>query len=207
MEADYSRLDSSPGTSSLGELATKYPGRFGKSILTTNFDPLVEISIRRSGGTYLRTTLHADGNLSQTEGDGVHVIHLHGLWFGSDTLHTSQQLGQARPALELHLVGCCEIVGRRVCIWRMGRCFHGSNDGLRPDDAACPEILWTFYSPTPILSEQLGERLGPGINRGRVTLYQGIDCHKFFHGYIKSGKNWSRNTRSSCHAVKSSTCS
>jgi hypothetical protein len=39
-----------PGIEYLGELLAHYPQRFGRSILTTNFDPLIEISIRRAGG-------------------------------------------------------------------------------------------------------------------------------------------------------------
>ena len=91
----------SPGTEALGKLVTSYPDRFGRSILTTNFDPLIEVAIQRAFGNYFRTTLHADGNLSQTEGTGCHVIHVHGYWYGSDTLHTGRQLGQSRPRLKL----------------------------------------------------------------------------------------------------------
>src|SRR5258708_3410369 len=50
-----------PGTEALGKLATAYPDRFGRSILTTNFDPLLEVAIQRASGAYFRTTLHADG--------------------------------------------------------------------------------------------------------------------------------------------------
>jgi hypothetical protein len=95
------------GTEALGKLITRYPERFGRSLLTTNFDPLLEVAIRRAGGNYFRTTLHADGNLSQTEGTGCHVIHLHGYWYGSDTLHTSRQLSQTLRASGLHSVHYC----------------------------------------------------------------------------------------------------
>jgi hypothetical protein len=48
------------------------------------------------------------------------------------------------------------------------------------DDAATPEILWAFYTKTPVVSEHLESRISVGANRGRVTLYQGVDCNVFF---------------------------
>ena len=61
-------------------------------MLTTNFDPLIGVSISAAGGTSFRTILHRDGNISLTEGDGSHIVYLHGYWFGSDTLHTPRLL-------------------------------------------------------------------------------------------------------------------
>ena len=52
MDLDASGWHLNPGTESLGALATNYPERFGRSILTTNFDPLIEVAIRRAGGNY-----------------------------------------------------------------------------------------------------------------------------------------------------------
>ena len=96
MEADLDGWALTRGTEALGGLISKYPERFGGSLLTTNFDPLFEVAIRRVGGKLFRTILHSDGYLGQTQGEGCHVIHLHGYWYGSDTLHTIQQL---RPLL------------------------------------------------------------------------------------------------------------
>jgi len=72
MEFD-SRWELNPGIEALGKLVAHYPQRFGKTVLTTNFDPLIEVAIRRAGGDYFKTALHADGNLSQTEARGCHV--------------------------------------------------------------------------------------------------------------------------------------
>src|SRR5262249_26615390 len=41
-----------PAVESLGRLIVHYGERFGKDVLTTNFDPLIEVSIRRAGGHY-----------------------------------------------------------------------------------------------------------------------------------------------------------
>src|SRR5438552_7941620 len=92
-----------PGTEALGKLIAHYTKRFGRIVLTTNFDPLIEVAITRAGGQYFKTALHADGNLSQTEAPGCHVAHLHGYWYGSDTLHTVSQLQHSRPHLRASL--------------------------------------------------------------------------------------------------------
>lgn len=141
----------SPATECIGKLAAHYPSRFGRSILTTNFDPLIEVSIRRAGGNYFRTTLHSDGNLSQTEGTGCHVIHLHGYWYGSDTLHTARQLGQARPRLRASLSALLR--EKLVVVCGYGGWDDAFTEALMDvarDDSANPEVLWTFLSPHPL---------------------------------------------------------
>jgi tetratricopeptide (TPR) repeat protein len=169
----------SPGTKSLGDLAVRYPERFGKWILTTNFDPLVEVAIRRSGGSHLKTILQSDGDFTQTEGSGCHVVHLHGYWFGSDTLHTARQLSQSRPRLRNSL----GFLLRKRIVVVCG--YSGWDDvftealmDIVRDDAAFPEILWTLHSPGRDLDSDLIGLLEPGIDRGRVNLYAGVDCHR-----------------------------
>jgi tetratricopeptide (TPR) repeat protein len=171
----------SPAVEGLGRLIAHYPQRFGSAILTTNFDPLIQISIRRADGKFYRTTLHADGNLTQTEAEGCHVIHLHGYWYGSDTLHTHRQLGQPRP----HLADSLGYLLRNKLVVVSG--YGGWDDiftealmNVVRDETAFPEIIWTFYDREPMLGGHLSRRLEPGINRGRVTLYHGVDCQHVF---------------------------
>ena len=92
----------------LGKLIVEYPTVFGGAILTTNFDPLIEISLSKHGGRFYRTVLHDDGKLGQTVADGTHIVHLHGYWHGFDTLHTPQQLVQQRPHLRRFLENIVE---------------------------------------------------------------------------------------------------
>ena len=180
MDLDIRGWAIGPGIEALGRLIAAYADAFGKSILTTNFDPLLEVSIRRAGGNYFRTTLHADGNLAQTEGTGCHVIHLHGYWYGSDTLHTPRQLTQPRPRLRASLSA---LLRNKLVI----ACGYGGWDDsftealmeVVRDDTAYPEIIWTFHAVRPIIGDELAGRLAPGIDRGRITLYSGIDCNQF----------------------------
>jgi len=170
-----------PGTASLGALAATYPELFGKTILTTNFDPLIEVSIRRAGGHCYKTALHADGNISQTDAIGCHVVHLHGYWYGSDTLHTARQLGQPRPYLKDSLRALLQ--NKLVVVCAYGGWDDVFTEALMEvvrDVTQYPEILWTFHTLRPTLSQNLSQRLEAGINRGRVNLYSGIDCNAFF---------------------------
>ncbi|MCY3736837.1 MAG: NB-ARC domain-containing protein [Gemmatimonadaceae bacterium] len=141
--------------------------------------------MRRHGGRFYRTVLHDDGKLGQTFAEGTHVVHLHGYWHGSDTLHTPQQLLQPRPHLRRSLEGVVEasvlvVVG-----------YSGWDDvitetliELLSDSGKNPEILWAFHqsdrSAIEASNRQLLSLLSPGIGRGRVALYRGIECRALF---------------------------
>lgn len=165
----------------LGKLIAKYRDVFGQAVLTTNFDPLLEVSILKHGGKRYRTVLHNDGDLDHTVSDGTHIVHLHGYWWGYDTLHTPLQLGQERPRLRRSLARFVE----RSTLVVLG--YGGWDDvitrtlvELVNDSISKPEILWCFHeSDEKKISERhwpLLESLLPGIGRSRVLLYRGIDC-------------------------------
>ena len=92
-----------------------------------------------------RTMLHADGNLSQTEGTGCHVIHLHGYWYGSDTLHTARQLGQSCPRLKASLSSLLR--NKLVVVCAYGGWDDAFTEALMDvvrDDTAHPETLYVL---------------------------------------------------------------
>ena len=165
----------------LGNLLVTCSDTFGGAVLTTNFDPLIEVSVLKHGGRFYRTVLHDDGKLGQTVAEGTHVVHLHGYWQGCDTLHTPQQLVQPRPQLGKSLARVVEastlvVVG-----------YSGWDDvitrtlvELLSDSVSNPEIMWAFHGDDTATieasNEQLLSVLTPGIGRGRVLLYRGIDC-------------------------------
>lgn len=181
LDTDYDGWAIQPGAEALGRLITAYPQRFGHALLTTNFDPILEVAIGKAGGHYYRTVLHRDGFLNQTSSTGCHVIHLHGYWYGADTLHTPRQLTQNRPRLKASLATLLE--GKILVV-----CGYGGWDDVVTqalmetvlDDSAKPEIVWTFRAKQPNQSERAIQQLAAGIDRGRVGLYAGIDCNLFF---------------------------
>ena len=164
-----------------GSLLVTVSDTFGGAVLTTNFDPLIEVSILKHHGRFYRTVLHDDGKLGQTIADGTHVVHLHGYWWGYDTLHMPQQLNHSRPQLRQSLARVVE-ASTLVVIG-----YGGWDDvvtrtlvDLLSDSTRTPEIMWAFYGDDPTTIEasnrQLLAALAPGIGRGRVSLYRGIDC-------------------------------
>jgi SIR2-like protein len=180
LQADVSRWHLNPGTVALGKLVAEFPGPFGATLLTTNFDPLLEIAILLAGGRYYKTVLHSDGNLGQTEASGCHVVHFHGFWLGTDTLHTARQLGQPRP----HLKDSLRSLLRNKLVVACG--YGGWDDVFTEalmdvvrDVNAYPEIIWSFHPDEPRPADALIEHLDAGINRARVNLYAGIDCNLF----------------------------
>ena len=169
----------------LGALLVTYPDTFGDAVLTTNFDPLIEVSILKHGGQRYRTVLPYDGNLEQTVSEGTHVIHLHGYWWGYDTLHTLEQL--VRPRLQLKRSLSRVIESSTLVVIGYGGwddiITHTLLD-IVSDQMSTPEILWAFHDSEPSsiesTSEALLELLKPGIQRGRVMLYRGVECVSLF---------------------------
>ncbi len=173
-----------------GELLVTCSDTFGSAVLTTNFDPLIQIAIFRHHGQCYRTVLHGDGTLGQTAATGTHIVHLHGYWCDYDTLHTPQQLLNPRPQLTRSLAQ----VIRTSTLVVIG--YGGWDDvitrtliELLEDPSSNPEILWAFHGDDPQATEKTHERfltyLQPGIGRGRVSLYHGVTCHAFFSELLR----------------------
>lgn len=173
-----------------GDLLATYHDPFGHVVLTTNFDPLIEISISKHGGRYYRTVLHDDGKLGQTESEGTHIIHLHGYWQGFDTLHTPQQLHHPRPQLKSSLAHVIE----ESTLVVLG--YGGWDDvvtrvlvDLLTDTSSTSEIMWAFHDNEAeriqASNARLLSTLAAGIGRGRVSLYRDIDCRSMLSKLIE----------------------
>jgi len=178
LEKDIENWHLSPGVEALGEISTSGSEYFGKAIITSNFDPLIQVSIKKNGGNPWRTALHGDGSLTQSNADGCQIIHIHGYWHGSDTLHTGTQLLQKRPTLKSSLLRFLQ--NKTVVVIGYGGwedVFTSMLQGALDDQELYPELLWGFYESSPSLNPYLSKALASGINRGRVTMYAGIDCH------------------------------
>lgn len=162
----------SPALSSLGELLVGVPDRFGP-VLTTNFDPLIEVAVRRAGGHVRSTILARDGSMDQHRGQGAHVVYLHGNWLDSDSLHTDIQLAKPRPALE----GTLRRLLERSFLVVLG--YGGWDDVLMRslqqvalDPGAYPDIAWGCFGNT---DSRIQEQLAPAGER--VQFYEKINLH------------------------------
>ncbi|MGI3901082.1 MAG: SIR2 family protein [Janthinobacterium lividum] len=177
-----------PAVDGLGRIVSAENSPFNRMVVTTNFDPLIGAAIARHGGHSFRTFLHRDGSLGQADGSGTHIVHLHGYWYGSDTLHTPRQLVQPRPQLKAslsHLLRGNIFVVMAYSGW--DDVFTRTLMDVVLEDSSFPEILWCFYNKNPEPRQDLLNILGPGIDRGSVMLYSGIDVHDFLP---RLGERW-----------------
>ncbi|CAD6879003.1 hypothetical protein [Methylomonas albis] len=169
----------------LASLCVKYPDVFGQVQLTTNFDPLLTLAIQNLGGSCYRSILSKDGSLNQVQGDGCHIIHLHGYWRGVDTLHTPRQLNQPRPKLKASL---SDLLRNSIVV---PIAYSGWDDvftrtliEIVSEDAARPEILWTYYgeNDADLMAQNASQfnLFSAGLDSGRLNLYKGVDCHQLF---------------------------
>ncbi|MBK9757729.1 MAG: hypothetical protein IPO88_30325 [Nannocystis sp.] len=184
LEHDVEGWHLPPAVKALGRLLAGTPAAARPIVLTSNFDPLVTVSVHRAGGRAFTTALHSDGGFAAIDGQGTLVVHFHGDWFRSDTLHTPAQLGQDRPRLAASLA---QLLGARTLVvlgyggW--DDIFTRSLIQVIRGELAAVDVLWAFYGADEGALQRdnagLLANLAPGIDRARVMLYKGIDAHAF----------------------------
>ncbi len=184
LEQDLEGWHLPPAVAALGRLLAATPVATRPVVLTSNFDPLVTVSVHRAGGRVITTALASDGGFAAIDGQGTLVVHFHGDWFRSDTLHTPAQLGQDRPRLTASLA---QLIGSRTLVvlgyggW--DDVFTRSLIAVLRGELAPVDVLWAFYEDDAATlatrHAALLASLTPGIERARVMLYKGIDAHTF----------------------------
>jgi SIR2-like domain len=184
------------GAKGLAELLVKGGERFLGPLITTNFDPLLSMSIRASGGHRKLTVIDTDGRLPsavETDPGEIDVVHLHGYWRAGSTLHTPTQLTSERRTLSASL--------RRLLQQRtlVVIAYSGWDDvftralvEVLQDAEAQVTVLWCFReSDSATVQSKYGALLGKAqaaITSGALHLYGGIDCHSIF-GEISQALN------------------
>ena len=190
LEKDIGNWEIPPAIEYLGKIL-KNNVNFSGPILTTNFDPLLKIALERVGGESTSLVFHNDGSLEKYIDERIKVIHLHGHWLESDTLHTTNQLSFSRQQLtnSLKKILCNKtlfVIGYGA--WE--DVFINALKEVAEDDDVELNIIWAFYekSQETINSRyaELINKVLPLIPRGRFRAYSGIDCHKFLKGFYYS---------------------
>lgn len=187
LELDLDRWKLPKGQAALGRILTGMPQELRGPVLTTNFDPLTEIAVKKAGGnaTYF---VNADdtsflANLRiQIE---PFVLHLHGFWRNSSTLSTPEQLELGRPVLEASLGYLLErytivVVGYGGWTDVVTRIIQDLVSAQRVDAL---DILWAFYESESQLAPMIARFpvLASLIKApGTVRFYTEIDANKFF---------------------------
>ncbi len=169
-----------PAVKSLGLLVAHHRERFGRLVLTTNFDPLIEVAIRAAGGQAHAVDHLSDGVLASPDPTVTGVVHLHGLW-RSDTLHTPGVLTVERSALRSSLARLYQEVTLVVLA------YGGWDDVLTAalaelavDAGTRPDIVWCFFQRDRAAIERGYPRLLDLFAklRERVVCYAGVDCNR-----------------------------
>ncbi|EYF06769.1 hypothetical protein [Chondromyces apiculatus] len=78
------------------------------------------------------------------------MVHMHGYWYGTDTLHAPLQLGQERPQLRASLARL--LTGRTLVVLAYGGwddIFTRTLRDVSADQGAYPDALWCFYDRDP----------------------------------------------------------
>lgn len=183
LQNDVSNWSIPPATKSLSEILLGFE-KASKIALTPNFDPLLSIALEQASYKPARVVLHGDSNLEQFQVSNVNIIHFHGFWVDTDTLHTPSQLTLDRPLLKQSLT---RILSNKTLVV-LG--YGGWDDiftqvlfSMISDSGANFDILWAFFESQESTIKQKYERLlesvSPAIQRGRFKIYGGIDCHNF----------------------------
>jgi len=187
LEGEVGNWQIPPGLAALAALAAHHPKSFGGTFLTTNFDPLIEIAMARAELSWHSTALHADGSLLYLRGSGTGVVHLHGSWWNSDTLHTSTQLRTTRRQLKASL---SKMLGNSILVvlgyggWK-DIVMSTLQDVLLENDRQI-DVLWAFYSDDEERiqnqSAHVFDVLSESSARGRTHFYKNVDIDEFARG-------------------------
>ena len=179
------------GTTGLADLVAHGEERFIGPILTTNFDPLISLALRKSGKHAGRRVLTADGSLGGAAEDDpgtCSVVHLHGFWRDSETLHTQAQLTNPRPKLRFSLQRLLVAQQRTLIVAAYGGwddVFTQALVEIVNDEQAKLDVIWCFYES--VADKDFEGRYGkllhamhPAIVLNRFRPFGGIDCHSVF---------------------------
>jgi len=191
LERDQAGWYLAPAVQALGQILAAFPSRFGNLVLTSNFDPLLEIAINRAGGHPHRLAIQADGQVAPLRDDVCNVVHLNGNWCHGATLHAPGQPTQDKPKLAqtlAHLLrgktlavlgysGSDEVLIRNLLqVVTNADIVGSSEDGL--------DVLWSLYSADrKHIMRQYNELIGAcseAIGHSRIVFYRGVDLHRVF---------------------------
>jgi hypothetical protein len=166
------------GINAIGRLLAWRPDEFGNALLTTNFDPLLEVAVRLTGRQAVSVPVAPDGRPDRRpEGEGaVQVFHLHGFWRPVSEASRSPLLHDPAPDAVATQEACRAlaelITGDRVVVAGYSGWDDVVTGALRAVAETRPvRVLWALHDgpfPTP-------ERLGP-----LATFYTGIDGDRLF---------------------------
>ena len=98
-----------PQVEAIASLIHGLPEQQRGPIITTNFDPLLEVALHRRGVPCQPMSAGSLGGINMTAGlSQLPVVHIHGLWSDAFPLNTDAELDLERPVLEEQLSAVLE---------------------------------------------------------------------------------------------------
>lgn len=176
-EQDLDSWNIHPSLDALAHLIRDLPDRFHPLVLTTNFDPLIEIALRKAGLRVVSFSAERDGFSRQSDAQGVIVYHLHGSWRGTRMLSTGGELARDRKSVKRELA---DLMREH---WIVTMAYSGWNDifmkellpMIRHELGQESNVVWTTYGGR--LPETLPDDVRTLIEEDGV--FHGIDCRDF----------------------------
>lgn len=168
-----------PGVAALGELLVGLPTDVRGPVITTNFDPLIEVSVRQAGGSPVSQHFDQDGKLVASDDAGtIDIAHVHGFWRRGDTLHTIHQLTAPRHQLDGSLRELLR--GHVVVVMGYGGWADAFSNSLlaraREREHLGMDLLWCAYSA--LTTEDFAGGLFGALSTGnRSTFYAPVDLN------------------------------
>lgn len=157
-----------------------------KTILTTNFDTLIEEELDNLGINHNSISIVSDSTIPKNSNDLPTIVHLHGKWSEGDTMHTESQLRNNREKIQNSIRNI--ISKDNVYIMAYGGwedSFTRTLASIVHDNDANYEISWCFYDTNAEYLDsnntELFVKLSPAADRGRVKFFKGINCHTIFN--------------------------
>jgi hypothetical protein len=179
LEFDPAQWTATPATTALGTLLRFLPPGHRGPVITTNFDPLLEIAVRKAGARPNPQYLDRDGVLHRGEyQDSVDITHVHGYWRLGDTLHTIGRLTEERPELDGSLMESL----RNHTVVVIG--YSGWADAFskflrtraRQKEMSGIDLVWCSYAPLTEADFETG-LFNELRSAPRIAFYHGIDAN------------------------------
>ncbi len=169
------------GIDAIGRLYSEHPDVLESVILTTNFDPLIEMALKKYGVDFVTVPAVDDLSVSALyHPERVTVVHVHGYWLRTDSMHTDHDLTRPRPRLSGWLDSLFS--GVRILVTGYGGwddiIMAGLERAAARSDHTDVRINWAFYGTGASRSAPLQrlEQSAGLLPVPRLELYSGVDA-------------------------------